>query len=234
MNEALVSHEHVYENILEGCIRNGSIVPKSEYSPTTKIVMAVSGAASLGKSTFCKGFEGYLRSIGFDAAHVQLDGYLIPRGERRKLRDPENPLQELSGNDPNATDLEKLVNDMERLLFFGQTIDLPLYNHTDGTISGSIQVSPAQITLLDGTIAFHESIRERFPNFLIFMYSDEATMKALGIEVDTKERGYTVDEARRNSETEFIAYMRHIHPRMKFADLRLFVHRDRKISIDAP
>src|SRR3989338_3449202 len=230
MNEAFVSHEHIYERILEGYIRNGSIVPRPEYSSNTQTVMAVSGAASLGKSTLCREFESYLRNMGLDTAHVQLDGYLMPRGELKKLRDPENPLQELSGNDPNATDLEKLVNDMERLLFFGQTIDLPLYDHTDGTISGSIQVSPAQIVLLDGTIAFHESVREKFPNFLIFMYSDEETMKALSMEVDIRERGYSINEARKNSETEFIAYMRHIHPRMRFADLRLFVHRNRTMS----
>ena len=64
------------------------------------------------------------------------------------------------------------------------------------------------------------------------MYSDEETMKALSMEVDIRERGYSINEARKNSETEFIAYMRHIHPRMRFADLRLFVHRNRTMSID--
>lgn len=47
-------------------------------------VIAVSGAAALGKTTFFRGLAEYIRFRGVSVGHVELDGFLLDRVARKE------------------------------------------------------------------------------------------------------------------------------------------------------
>jgi uridine kinase len=84
---------------------------------------------------------------------------------------------------------------------------------------------------LDGIMSMQHEIRKRFPNLSIFFTSEDIVIRGLRLLVDMEERGYTVFQALKNSDEEFISYNKWISPQIEFADLKIWVDKTRELSI---
>ena len=219
----MVTHTHIYQHILENFLSPEKTPRKEKYANQTNYVLAVSGAAASGKTTFCKGLVEYLIKESLSAVHVPLDGYLLDRETRNK--------QNLSGYDPKASDLPGMIDDMKTLIYDGQPIDLPIYDHKSGNHRLSRRIKPAEVIILDGIMSLQFEMRERFPNLNIFFTSEDLVIRGLRLLVDMKERGYSVFQALAHSDEEFVFYNKWIYPQITFAHLKIWVGEQRELKI---
>jgi phosphoribulokinase len=214
---------HIYRHIFEHFLAPKKTPALERYAPETAYVLAVSGAAASGKTMFCRHMVDFLTDCGISAVHVPLDGYLL----ERKIRDSRG----LSGYDPRSSDMTQMVTQMKTLIYEGRPIDLPVYNHHTGTHDTPRRIQHAKAILLDGIMSMQHEIRKRFPNLSIFFTSEDIVIRGLRLLVDMEERGYTVFQALKNSDEEFISYNKWISPQIEFADLKIWVDKTRELSI---
>ncbi|MBW2368090.1 MAG: hypothetical protein JRH15_09410 [Deltaproteobacteria bacterium] len=214
---------HIYRHILEHLLIPDITPPLARYATETAFVLAVSGAAASGKTMFCRQMVDFLADRGIGAVHVPLDGYLLDR----ETRDRRN----LSGYDPQSSDLPKMIAQMKALIYEGKSIDLPTYNHQTGVHESILHIQHAKVILLDGIMSMQYEIRERFPNLNIFFTSENIVIRGLRLLVDMQERSYTVFQALAHSDAEFVSYNKWIYPQITFADLKIWVDKERELSI---
>lgn len=231
MQSKLMDYSEVYKLILAMHANNQLGPPKKEYSSAIKTVISVSGAAAVGKTTFCKGLQAFLTNKGYNATHVQLDGYVKTREERKKIQISDAPGKKLSGYNPKASNMNQLIKDMQDIVYNGKTIQIPIYDHSTGKTDMSMTARPSEIIILDGIMSLQDEIRTKFTTFSVFLYSDEATLKELRLQADILDRGYSRSDALAQSQDELDAYNTWVHPKIKFADLKLLVNRDRTIRV---
>ncbi len=225
MQSKTAEYSDVYNQILAMHTNNQRGLPKKEYFPAIKTVISVSGAAAVGKTTFCKELAEFLITKGCGVTHIQLDGYQKTREERKQIQ------KSLSGYDPKSCNLSKLLKDMHDLIYDGKIIQMPVYDHSTGKAGTSITVKPAEVIILDGIRSMHDEVRIKFSNFSIFMYGDDATLKELRLQADVSERGYSSSDALAHSEKEFNAYTTWIQNQIRFANMKLLVNKDRTMKI---
>ncbi|MGD8993244.1 MAG: hypothetical protein PVI00_17430 [Desulfobacterales bacterium] len=214
---------HIYRYILEHFLTPEKTPPLERYCTETAYVLAISGAAASGKTMFCRHMVDFLADRGVSAVHVPLDGYLLDR----KIRERRG----LSGYDPQSSKISKMIAQMKTLIYEGKFIDLPVYNHMTGTHDFPLRIQHARVILLDGIMSMQYEIRERFPNLNIFFTSEDIVIRGLRLLVDMEERGYSVFEALKHSDEEFISYNKWISPQIIFADLKIWVDKNRELSI---
>jgi phosphoribulokinase len=214
---------HIYRHIFEHFLTPEKAPPLARYAPETVFVLAVSGAAASGKTMFCRNMVDFLADRGVSAVHVPLDGYLLDR----KIRDRRG----LSGYDPQSSDMTQMIAQMKNLIYEGKPIDLPVYNHQTGTHDSPRRIQHAKAILLDGIMSMQSEIRKRFPNLSIFFTSEDIVIRGLRLLVDMQERGYTVFQALEHSDEEFIFYNKWISPQIEFADIKIWVDKNRELSI---
>ena len=222
----MANHSEINKHILSEYIQGSSakkIKRRKEYAQKVDFVFGVSGAAALGKTTFCKSLTGFLNDSGVKTEHIPLDGFMLDRPTRQK--------RDLSGYDPQSTDIPLLINTMKELIHNGKQVKLPLYDHQTGNHDGFKPISPCRVIILDGIMSLHYEIREIFTNFNIFFYADDLVMRGLRLLVDLNERGYSVFEALAHSDEEFASYNKWIYHQISFANLHITVGRERDLSI---
>lgn len=211
----MITHTPIYEQILNNHLSPKKTQRKTKYTNGTNYVLAVSGAAASGKTTFSKGMVDFLRNKGVSAVHVPLDGYLLDRHSRRE--------RNLSGYDPRSSNITQMIAHMEALVFDGKSIDLPIYDHKSGGHKTPRVLEPAEVIILDGIMSLQTKIRERFPNLHIFFTSDDIIIRGLRLKVDMEERGYSVFQALVHSDEEFFSYNKWIRPQLRFAHIIILV-----------
>ena len=219
----MITHTHIYRHILENFLLPEKTPRKEKYAHGTNYVLAVSGAAASGKTTFCKGMVEYLKNEGIGAVHVPLDGYLLDR----ETRNNEN----LSGYDPKSSDIPRMIDDMKTLIYDGKAIDLPIYDHKSGNHRLSRRIEPTETIILDGIMSLQFEMRERFPNLNIYFTSKDIVIRCLRLMVDMEERGYSLIQALAHSDEEFVFYNKWIYPQIAFAHLKIQVGEQRELYI---
>ncbi len=220
------NNSEINKHILYECIKGNAaerIRRRKEYARKVEFVFGVSGAAALGKTTFCKSLAEYLNDNGVKTEHLPLDGFMLDRTTRQEMK--------LSGYNPQSTDIPLLINTMKELIYNGREVKLPLYDHQTGKHNGFKPITPCQVIILDGIMSLHYEIREIFTNFNIFFYADDLVMRGLRLLVDLNERGYSVFEALAHSDEEFASFNKWIYHQISFANLRISVGRERELSI---
>lgn len=215
--------DSIYQYIFENYLTPNKTPRKVEYAPGIDFVLAVSGAAASGKTTFCQGMINYLAKQKMSGVHVPLDGYLLDRKTRNQKK--------LSGYDPRSSDLPKMIHDMKLFIYKGHSIDLPIYNHQKGNHKPPRRIEPAQVIILDGIMSLQYELRERFTNLNIFFTSDDIVIRGLRLLVDMEERGYSVFEALAHSDEEFTHYNEWIHPQITFAHIKIRIGKNRELSV---
>jgi uridine kinase len=212
-------YRHIYENFLI----SDRTPRKKQYAHGTDFVLAVSGGAAIGKTTFCHGMMDYLKTRGLSAVHVPLDGYLLDRKTRND--------KQLSGFDPQSSDLPRMIDHMRALICKGEEIELPTYDHHRGIHRKPTRIEPARVIILDGIMSLQYEMRERFPNLNIFFTSEDVVIRGLRLLVDMKERGYSVFQALEHSDEEFISYNKWVYPQIIFSHIKIWVGKKRELSI---
>jgi len=215
-------NKNICQDILKYFL-SAKIARRERYAAGTDYVLAVSGPAASGKTTFCRGLNEHLNTANISAVHVPLDGYLLDRQTRGA--------RNLSGYDPQSSDLPLLIDQMKTLIFSGKPIDLPLYDHETGGHTRPRRIRPARVIILDGIMSLQYEMRERFSNLNIFFTSDDIVIRGLRLLTDMEERGYSVFQALAHSDQEFLSYNKWIYPQITFAHVKIWVDKQRQLSI---
>jgi len=106
---------HIYQTILEKFLTPEKTPRRTQYASGMDFVLAVSGAAASGKTSFCQGLVNYLAGKEFSAVHLPLDGYLLDREIRNR--------RNLSGYDPRSSDLPAMIDQMKAFIYEGRSIN---------------------------------------------------------------------------------------------------------------
>lgn len=183
----------------------------------TKIhVVAIGGAADLGKSYLAEQLVGKCEREGVSATCLGLDSYLLPRDVRVK--------RELSGYDPRSHDLDNAKRDIERLLS-GETIDYYEYMHDTGRrAERPISLEPASRIIVEGLHSMHPLIAP-FVDFSIFIFTSDKLLCRIRGEADLRKRKLTEIEADRHERRELEHYYKYVHSYKDSCDVRLYLDR---------
>jgi uridine kinase len=188
--------------------------PPTRFAANIRVVVAISGGSALGKSCFGETFARWLRLKEVSCTHVELDGFLYDREARRQLG--------ISGYDPAATRFTALQETLDRMIFAGQRVELPWYNHEVGRVTRMVWCEPSQVILLDGTVAMNPVVAQRYATTQVFFYATSVVRRALRERVDREKRGHTtappaIDPA---EERDYLCW---IEPQAAEADLIVLV-----------
>jgi uridine kinase len=104
----MTNNSDINRHILQECINKTAAGKRKEYSSEIQFVFAVSGAAALGKTTFCKNLAGFLNDNGVETKHIPLEGFMLDRKTRQDGK--------LSGYNPQSTDIPFLIKTLKELL----------------------------------------------------------------------------------------------------------------------
>jgi uridine kinase len=186
------------------------VAPPLRFARGIRVVVAISGGSALGKSFFGQTFAQWLRSKEISCAHVELDGFLCDRKARRQLG--------ISGYDPAATQFAALREVLDRMVFAGESVKLPWYNHEVGRVTRMVSRELSQVILLDGTVAMNPVIGQRYATAQVFFYAPSAARRTLRERVDREKRGHTTASAA-DDPAEERDYLRWIESQAGEADL---------------
>lgn len=163
--------------------RQLAVAPPARFATGIRVVVAISGGSALGKSCFGETFVRWLRSRDVSCTHVELDGFLYDREARRQLG--------ISGYDPAATRFAALREALDRVIFAGESVELPWYNHEVGRVTKVVWCEPSQVILLEGTVAMNPVVARPYATTQVFFYAPSAVRRTLRERVDREKRGHT-------------------------------------------
>lgn len=180
----------------------------------TPIVVALCGAADLGKSYLSSQIVKRLNRLGTKASHLTLDSYLMKRAQRIK--------HGLSGYQPEAHDLCAVRS---ALIDFknGRKIKYSPYDHQSGSQDSKEQyIDPCSVLILDGVHSMHEKLMPCV-NISIFVYTDDDLLKCIRSKADLTKRKQTQEFSKSNEDAEFRYYKQHVEPYKKKANCLLYL-----------
>ena len=193
----------------------GSIIDSIKELDTPSII-AICGAADLGKSYISKDIVDTLLDLDINAVHLTLDSYLIEREERKKLG--------ISGYELDAYDKMGALNALSQFKKH-RPIEFFPYCHEKGRkAENSIILNPASVLVFDGVQSMHKNFRP-YIDLSVFIYTENCTLKKIRFEADLNKRKHSVDFANSNSEFEFLKYKSNIEPYKTQANYQLFMGR---------
>ncbi len=178
------------------------------------IIVAICGAADLGKSYLSKEVVKSLSVIGISANHLTLDSFLIERSERLR--------QGISGYQIEAYEQKSAMDALSKFKQRKSILYAP-YDHETGKRSFTLEtLKPSSVLILDGVQSMHGSFSS-YIDFSVFIYTEDEVLKKIRYEADLTKRKYTTELAKCNSEPEFIEYKKQLEPYRIQANLRLFL-----------
>lgn len=151
---------------------------------TKPIVVGVAGGTASGKSTFCSALQQRLPQGR--VVVLQLDSYYRCRADIRP-----SERGQLNYDHPDALDFELMVAQLHELRN-GGSVQVPVYDFSTHTRDAkTVEVSSAQIILVEGILALYwKKLRELF-DLKIFLEAREEVRLHRRIARDTSERGRT-------------------------------------------
>jgi phosphoribulokinase len=172
-------------------------------------MIAVGGDSGTGKTTLCKGIH---RIFGEDRIEtICLDDYhSLDRAQRKALG--------FTALDPRANNFAAMEEDLWRLRE-GESVDKPIYDHTDGTIRGPERVAPKEIIVVQGLFPLYTRALRSLFDITVWLDPETDIKVAWKIQRDTLQRGYTEDEVRAEIAKRQPDINEHIQPQGKHADL---------------
>lgn len=186
------------------------------------IIVAVCGAADLGKSYLSKKIATNLNSSGIPTNHLTLDSFLMERSQRLK--------QDISGYDIRAYNQIAVLKALNNFRT-NRPVTYAPYIHAMGKCGETLKtLNPCSILIFDGVQSMHELFSPHI-DFSIFIYTDDVTLKKIRYEADLCKRNYSAELARCKSESELYFYRSQISPYRQQADLALFLERKWKYKI---
>ena len=179
-------------------------------------IIAICGAADLGKSFISRQLVSSLEQLGRSADHLTLDSYLMDR----KLRKEGG----ISGYQSEAYMLSDAVQDLEQLKR-GQSINYHPYDHQFGKIDQSITFTISELT----DVLFFDGLHTLYPSFRplidtsLFIHTGDKHLRQIRHDADISKRGYTKEYSSQISDQEMDLYQRCVAPYQSHADYLLFL-----------
>lgn len=182
-------------------------------TPEAPLIVALCGAADLGKSHISQSLVDQLSAGGCSAAHLPLDAYLIDRAQRLK--------RGISGYQPQSYDLAKVEQDL-RSYKCGKAIGYHPYDHALGKTEKSTtnRAAPSCVLILDGLHSMHQRLLPLL-SLSIFVYTDDASLKKIRHQANLHKRQQTIEQSQALAELEFASYKGHIELYKEQADILL-------------
>lgn len=177
-------------------------------------IVAICGAADLGKSYLGKSLVSSFKEQNLEASHLTMDTYLMDRTERKK--------RGLSGYHFAAYNQAKILEDLQHLNA-GKSILFRQYDHNKGKTSGkTIELTTSDILVFDGLHTMHPSFALLI-NISFFLYTRDKQLKEIRREADLVKRNYSIEYSKKIAEREFSLYKKTIEPYKTKANYLLFL-----------
>lgn len=174
------------------------------------ILVAICGAADLGKTHLTMQLVKELVKTGTSAAHLTIDSYLMDRAKRAALG--------ISGYQPEAYDLHMIKRDLLTFLSGGSIEYFP-YDHAEGkALPPSVTINPCQVLFLDGLHSLHENFRPHI-KYSVFICTNDDFLFKIRHRADIEKRKQSVEFSKLNLENEISAYKLHVEPYMCSANV---------------
>jgi len=173
------------------------------------VLMAIAGDSGTGKTTVTKGLVEALgreriTSVGAD------DYHRYDREERKEL--PFTPLH------PECNYIDIMEQHLQ-LLAMGHPILKPVYNHDDGTLGRPELVEPREFMIVEGLLPLHTKLARACFDATVYLDPPEEIRVEWKLKRDTKKRGYTEDEVRKELEKREPESAEFIRPQRANADI---------------
>ncbi len=180
----------------------------------TKCIVAICGAADLGKSFFSKQLVNCLRSDNVTADILPLDSYLLSRTDRAK--------RQLSGYQPEAYNLKEA---RKTIIFFqnGKSITYYPYCHAIGKQEKKKKtINPSKFLIIEGLHSMHQSLIDLIDSS-IFIFTQDEYLRKIRLEADQSKRKQTTEFSAELEPIEFKKYKDFVEPYKYLCDLQLFL-----------
>ncbi len=167
------------------------------------LVVAICGAADLGKTHLATNLVNSLNKIDVPANHITLDSYLMARNKRIEFG--------VSGYEVDAYDLAAIENDLLGFIQ-GYPIEFNAYNHSKGIAEGvKNTILPCSVLIVDGLHAMHERF-ESLISFSIFVCTNDYQLQNIRHHADITKRKQTIEFSKSNLISELEKYKMNVAP----------------------
>lgn len=188
------------------------IIPTS--SPHLIPIIAICGAADLGKSYLSNFISDQLLKQNITSLCLSLDSYLIDRSDRKEKR--------LSGYSLKAYDHSQAIEDLSQLRY-GRSIQTRSYNHLTGTSKiHNSETDKTDPIIFEGLHTLNKSFMP-FIDKSIFLFTEDSLLKKIRTEADLIKRKYSLEHSNLISDNEFQLYKVNIEPFKENADYQLYL-----------
>ena len=176
---------------------------------TRPIMLAIAGDSGTGKTTLTAGLVEALgaermTSVGAD------DYHRYDREERKSL--PFTPLH------PECNYIDIMEQHLHHLSL-GEPILKPIYNHDTGELERPEYVQPRDFVIVEGLLPLHTKLARACFDITVFLDPPEDIRIAWKLRRDTKKRGYTEDQVRKELEKREPESAEFIRPQRANADI---------------
>ena len=168
-----------------------------------RFIVAICGAADLGKTHLATHLVNSLMKLGISANHITLDSYLMPRIKRIESG--------VSGYEVEAYDLAAIENDLYKFVQ-GFPIELGAYDHLKGIAEEPNKtILPCSVLFVDGLHAMHERF-ESLISYSIFVCTNDDQLQDIRHRADIIKRKQTSAFSKLNLASELQKYKMHVAP----------------------
>jgi uridine kinase len=186
------------------------------------LIVAVCGAADLGKTYLSAQLVEVLSQMELTAGLLTLDSYMMNRTDRIK--------EGISGYQPKAYDLLAVKKDLIKFKN-AEPIDFFPYDHCIGQqVFQKETLVSCDILLLDGLHSMNDELASLI-DFSIFLCTDDAQLKEIRHKADIKKRKQSIKFSNENAAVEFENYKHFVEPYKNLADVVLLLKEQWKYSL---
>ncbi len=173
------------------------------------IMLAIAGDSGTGKTTIT---AGLVKALGAERmTSVGADDYhRYDREERKGL--PFTPLH------PDCNYLDIMEQHLHHLSL-GHPILKPIYNHDTGTLDRPEYVEPREFVIVEGLHPLHSKVSRACFDITVFLEPPEDIRIKWKLARDTKKRGYTTEQVRKELEKREPESAEFIRPQRASADI---------------
>jgi len=172
-------------------------------------MLAIAGDSGTGKTTIT---AGLVEALGRDRiTSVGADDYhRYDREERKSL--PFTPLH------PDCNYIDIMEQHLQHLAL-GEPILKPVYDHNTGELGRPEYVQPSEFVIVEGLLPLHTDLARACFDVTVFLDPPEEIRVAWKVSRDTKKRGYTEEQVRKDLEKREPESVEFIRPQRASADI---------------
>jgi uridine kinase len=188
-----------------------SLIANAHRTTGDTTLVAISGAAGLGKTTLAKELVAALAELSprSKVGVLPTDAFMLSREERA--------VRSLSGYDPRASSVDQLSRTV-RDAGQRQPVAYRGYDHRTGQHAVEpTTLGPCDVVLVEGIHSFHPLI-SHLTRIKLFLYAAPADAKEMRFLTDLFERNYNVHLAFQHAQQEYGEFEAHVLHYARLAD----------------